>query len=99
MAEDTEVKKGVKQTQASKAKKSEPAVAPEAPKNDDPQNPLHQPWFPWVLAVIALLIGIIGGFLGGVAVGERGDLRYTEDLPFHSDSDWHRDMNRGSFWQ
>lgn len=77
-------------------------------KDVQPKSPLQEPWFPWVLAVVTLVIGIIGGFLGGVAVGERGDLRRDAELPVFQDSGsdrggWYRgsanDMNSRSSWQ
>ena len=108
MAQDTTDKKPVKNTQPVKAKKAEEPVVSNTPVQPETKSPLQEPWFPWVLAAAALIIGIIGGFLGGVAVGERGDLRRGEEIPLfqgrNSGGDGgYRDsmngMDRGSFWQ
>ncbi|MBN9398243.1 hypothetical protein BGO18_01315 [Candidatus Saccharibacteria bacterium 47-87] len=108
MAQETIDEKPVKSTQSVKAKKAAQPVVAGTPVEPETKSPLQEPWFPWVLAAAALIIGIIGGFLGGVAVGERGDLRRGDDIPMFQGLDserggWHRgstdDTSRGSFWQ
>jgi hypothetical protein len=108
MAQETIDEKPVKSTQSVKTKKAAQPVVAGTPVEPETKSPLQEPWFPWVLAAAALIIGIIGGFLGGVAVGERGDLRRGDDIPMMQGSDygrggWHdgstNGTNRGSFWQ